>query len=94
MYEVLAVTLGVLMGLGFSSVRPAARAVLMIVPLGIVVGAAVSALAGEIELSLGFLVFDTVQVTASALLVYVLGRAVRAARPAERPAAARRGTPD
>jgi hypothetical protein len=60
---------------GFSGV-PAARAVPTIVPLGIAVGAAASALAGELEVSLAFLVFDTLQVTVSALLAYALGVAV------------------
>lgn len=74
MYELLAVTLGVVIGFALGGVRPAARAIAILVPLGILVGTAVSAAAGEIEISLGFLLFDTTQVTASALLTYVLRR--------------------
>jgi len=85
MYEVLAVALGVAIGVTFRGVG-LRRAIPMVLCLGIVIGAAVSALAGELEVSLGFLAFDTSQVTGAALLTYVLARAVdiRAPRGAAR----------
>ena len=85
MYEVLAVALGVAIGVAFRGMVPH-RAIPVVVCFGVVVGAAVSALAGELEISLAFLVFDTVQVTGAALLTYALARAVavRAARAASR----------
>jgi hypothetical protein len=83
MFEVLAVALGVGIGVAFRGVPPR-RAIPLLVCLGVVVGAAVSAAAGELEVSLAFLAFDTFQVAGAALLTYVLARAValRAARGA------------
>jgi hypothetical protein len=85
MYEVLAVALGVAIGGALRGMGPR-RAITLIVCLGVVVGAAVSAVAGELEVSLAFLAFDTFQVTGAALLTYVLARvvALRAARGASR----------
>ena len=79
MYEALAVALGVAIGLAFRDMRPAAAAVAVIVPLGIAAGAAVSAMAGELEVSVGFLAFDTLQASGAAVLAYVLARARRRA---------------
>jgi hypothetical protein len=75
MYEALAIALGVGIGLTFRDMRPAGRAVAVIIPLGIAAGAAVSAISGELEVSVGFLLFDTLQTTAAAMLTYVLARA-------------------
>jgi hypothetical protein len=72
-YEVLAVALGVAIGLAFRGVSTR-RALPLIICLGLAAGAAVSALAGEIEVSLAFPAFDTIQTTGAALLTYALAR--------------------
>ena len=88
MYEVLAVALGVGIGLAFRDLRPAARALVVVIPLGIAAGAAVSALSGELEMSMGFLLFDTVQTSIAATLAYALARAWGArSAPTARPTA-------
>jgi hypothetical protein len=75
MYEVLAIALGVGIGLAFRAMRPAGRAVAVIIPIGIAAGAAVSAISGELEVSVGFLLFDTLQASAVAVVTYVVARA-------------------
>ena len=79
MFEVLAIVVGVGLGAALRH-RPPGPAIMLIVPLGIVLGAGISALAGELELSAAFLLFDTLQVTVSAVLTYVLANALTRAQ--------------
>jgi len=75
MYELMAIVVGI--GLGVALRRmPRGRAVVLLVPLGMLLGAVVSALAGELELSVGFVVFDTLQVTATAVATHVVVNAL------------------
>ena len=79
MYELMAIVVGI--GLGVALRRmPRGRAVVLLVPLGMLLGAVVSALAGELELSVGFVVFDTLQVTATAVATHVVVNALAARR--------------
>jgi len=79
MYELMTIVVGI--GLGVALRRmPRGRAVVLLVPLGMLLGAVVSALAGELELSVGFVVFDTLQVTATAVATHVVVNALAARR--------------
>jgi hypothetical protein len=79
MYEVLAIVAGIGLGAALRRV-PRGRAVVLLVPLGMLLGTAVSALAGELELSVGFVVFDTLQVTMVAVATHVVVNALAARR--------------
>jgi|SoiMethySBSTD1v2_1073268.scaffolds.fasta_scaffold478530_2 hypothetical protein len=72
MYEVIAIGLGIALGAAFARVHPARRALAFMVPLAILGGAAVTAASGELEVSIGFLVFDTLQTTVAAVATYAL----------------------
>lgn len=67
MYEVLAIGLGLMLGMAVRrAVGPRWRVPVLIL-LSVAIGSAVSAAAGELEISAGFLVFDCGQVVVAAL---------------------------
>lgn len=74
MYEVLALVVGSGIGFGLRH-TPTGRAVAVAAVAAVLVGFAVSRLSGELELSAGFLIFDTGQVFLAAIAVRGLARA-------------------
>jgi hypothetical protein len=67
MFEGVAIAVGLMLGVAMRHISaPRMRATVLIV-LSLVAGSAVSAAAGELEISFGFLVFDCGQVLVAAL---------------------------
>ena len=78
MYEILVISVGIALGLVFRGVRPPARALAWIVGGGVVGGALISVLSGELEMSLAFRLFDAGQGAVAGVLTYAAAGVARA----------------